>query len=74
MADNQKKITKARNERGGSWDPVKIYVVYEGETEEKYLRDFFDDEIYVNPDRLIGMTEDQAHKYICDLDVAYLRS
>ena len=37
MADNQKKIVKARNERGGKWDPVKIYVVFEGEEDEKYL-------------------------------------
>ena len=74
MADNQKKIIKARNERGGKWDPVKIYVIYEGEEEETYLRDFFDDEIWVNPDRLIGKTEEEAREYIRALDVAYLRS
>lgn len=74
MADNQKRIVKARNEHGGRWDPVKIYVVYEGEEEEKYLRYFFDDEIQVNPDRLIGKTEDEAREYIRQLDVAYLWS
>ena len=74
MADNQKRIVKARNEHGDRWDPVKIYVVYEGEEEEKYLRDFFDDEIQVNPVRLIGKTEDEAREYIRQLDVAYLRS
>lgn len=72
--DGNKKIVKARNEKNGKWDPTKIYVTFEGETEETYLRDFFDDEIYVNPDRLIGMTEDEAHDYIVALDVAYLRS
>lgn len=69
-----KRIVKARNEKGDKWDPVKIYVVFEGDTEETYLRDFFDDEIYVNPKDLIGMTEDEAREYIVKLDVEYLRS
>jgi len=74
MADAQKRIMKARIERGGHWDPCKIYVVYEGETEEEeYLRDFFDDEIHPNPDRMVGMTREEALKYIQDLDIAYLR-
>lgn len=70
----EKRIIKVRYEHGGKWDPVKIYVIFEEETEEKYLRDFFDDEIYPNPDRMVGMTEEQAREYIRNLDVAYLRS
>ena len=69
------KIVSARLERGGKWDPVKIYVTFEGMPEqEKFLRDFFDDEIWVDPDRLIGKTEDEAREYIRKLDVVYLRS
>ena len=74
MTDNQKKIIKARNEKTGRWDPVKIYVTFEGDDQETYLRDFFDDEIYVNPDKLIGKTEEEAREYIRALDSAYLRS
>ena len=71
---NEKRITDARYERGGKWDPVRIYVKYEGDSQETYLRDFFDDEIWPDKDLLIGKTEDQAREYIRALDVAYLRS
>ena len=74
MANTTKKIVKARIEKGDKWDPCKIYVVYEGETEETYLRDFFDDEIHPNPDRMVGKNEEEARNYIYQLDIAYLRS
>lgn len=68
------KIVKAQNVKGGEWDPVKIFVTYEGDSEMKYLRSFFDDEIYVDPSKLIGMTEQEARNHIHELDVMYLRS
>lgn len=74
MADA--KIVGARLEKGeGEWDATKIFVTFEDpEGQEIFLRDFFDDEIYVNPMNLLGKTEEEARDYIRELDIAYLRS
>ena len=71
---SEAKIVSARNQKNGSWDPVDVFVKYEGSDQEVKLTDFFDDEIYVNPTRLIGKTKEEALAYKHALDVAYLRS
>lgn len=55
------------------WEPSKVYVTYEDGT-EKFLTDYFPDEISFDESEFIGLTDDQALKMKQQKDIAYLRS
>jgi hypothetical protein len=56
-------------------DPMpEIYVVLEGETEERFLLTYFPDEISFTASELLGKTVAEARQLHYDKDRAYLRS
>lgn len=60
---------------GWGWGHMaKIYVKYEGTDEWKLLFCYFTDDLSFSADKFVGMTEEQANRYIHDCVDAYLRS
>ena len=69
------KIAKARITKSTSmFDVPKVYVTLEGSDEEKFLFDYYPDEISFTEDEFVGLTEEQARGLKFSKDVAYLKS
>ncbi len=50
-----------------------VMVVYEGETEEKFLFDYYPDEISFEAEEFIGLTQDEAKQLKGKKDREWLR-
>lgn len=69
------KIAQARIEQSsGMFTLPKVHVTLEGETEEKFLFEYYPDEISFTADEFVGLTEEQARGLKFSKDVAYLKA
>ena len=70
-----KKIVEARVTQSTSmFDVPKVYVRLEGEEKEKFLFDFYPDEISFTADEFVGLTEEQARGLKFSKDMVWLKS
>lgn len=49
-----------------------VYVIYEGEVEEKFLFEYYPDEISFTPEEFIGLTTEEARSLKGKKDKDYL--
>ena len=75
MSDETKKIVAARIiPANGLWNPPKVMIRLEGDTEDQQLFDYYPDELSFTAQEFIGLTLAQGRHLKFTKDKAYLTS